>query len=128
MSAVPLLFGSFPALVGATQDRMAKMQPKSDEHRRRIAESVKAKWADPEFRNRTVATMQATAQARIIATGGVPKPPRKRRPRSPRPAAPKEASERKMRRQLARTKASQGKKLAKHEKMMKVSRVESGSR
>lgn len=67
---------------------MANMSPKSEEHRKRIAASVKAKWADPDYRARTVERMKASSQARTIATGKVPKPKRIPQPRVPRPPRP----------------------------------------
>eukprot|EP00904_Undaria_pinnatifida_P009670 jgi/Undpi1/5833/HiC_scaffold_2.g01107.m1 len=66
------------------QVRMAKMMPKTEEHKKRISEGVRNRWADPEFRKQTSEKMRAAAHARIIATGGVPKPRRERRPRTPR--------------------------------------------
>ena len=63
---------------------MAKMMPKTEEHKKRISEGVRNRWADPEFRKQTSEKMRAAAHARIIATGGVPKPRRERRPRTPR--------------------------------------------
>lgn len=56
------------------------MMPKSEEHKKRIADSVRSKWADPEFRRVTSEKMRAAAHARIIAMGGVPKPRREKRP------------------------------------------------
>lgn len=63
-----------------TQRRMSMIAPRSDEHRKRIADSVKAKWADPEYRARNVEGMRAAARARTLAAGGEPKPRRVRRP------------------------------------------------
>lgn len=60
------------------------MVPRTKEHNERIAASVRSKWLDPEYRKRTSAAMRKAAQDRIIANGGVPKPPRVRRPRVPR--------------------------------------------
>lgn len=76
------------------QERMSKIKPKTEEHKKRISDAVKSKWADPEFRKRTQEKMRAAAHSRIIAMGGVPRPPRERRerrPRSPEAAAAAEA-------------------------------------
>lgn len=54
------------------------MMPKSEEHKKRISESVKSKWADPEFRQRTSDKMREAARARLVATGGSPRPPRQK--------------------------------------------------
>ncbi|CAM9300216.1 unnamed protein product [Pylaiella littoralis] len=66
------------------QERMKNMAPRTEEHNNRIAESVRSKWSDPEYRKRTSDAMKKAAYDRIIANGGVPKPPRIRRPRVPR--------------------------------------------
>lgn len=57
---------------------MAKMTPKSEEHKKRISESVKSKWADPKFRQHTRDKMKEAARARFVATGGSPRPPRQK--------------------------------------------------
>lgn len=67
----------FPPL-SVEQERMAKMMPKSEEHKKRISESVKSKWADPEFRQRTRDKMKEAARARLLATGRSPRPPRQK--------------------------------------------------
>lgn len=60
------------------------MMPRTEAHNKRIGESVKSKWSDPEYRKRTSEAMRKAAHDRIIASGGVPKAPRVRRPRVPR--------------------------------------------
>lgn len=60
------------------------MAPRTEAHNKRIGESVRSKWSDPEYRKRTSEAMKKAAYDRIIASGGVPKPPRVRRPRTPR--------------------------------------------
>lgn len=60
------------------------MTPRTEAHNKRIGESVRSKWSDPEYRKRTSEAMRKAAYDRIIASGGVPKPPRVRRPRAPR--------------------------------------------
>ncbi|CAN0045895.1 unnamed protein product [Scytosiphon promiscuus] len=66
------------------EERMKNMVPRTKEHNKRIAASVRSKWLDPEYRKRTSEAMRKAAHDRIIASGGVPKPPRVRRPRVPR--------------------------------------------
>lgn len=49
----------------ATKKKMsvaAKGKPKSEEHRRKIAENVRRHWQDPEYRRQTIERMQQAAQ------------------------------------------------------------------
>ncbi|CAB1117401.1 unnamed protein product [Ectocarpus sp. CCAP 1310/34] len=66
------------------EERLKNMAPRTEEHNQKIAASVRSKWLDPEYKKRTSEAMRKAAHDRIIASGGVPKPPRVRRPRVPR--------------------------------------------